>query len=61
MCKAVKQEETVNPKLISHGSVCVACGEQVPEGTMICNNCKDKYKKEDKDDKYFTYFDGLDR
>lgn len=30
-------------------NVCICCGEYVPEGEMICAECKNKYKLKEKD------------
>ena len=39
---------------------CVLCGEYVPEGTMICDNCKTKYLKEDDPDKRYASKDMIE-
>lgn len=47
MDKNEPDNNEVTEKLILHDSICVACGEPVPEGAMICGLCENKYKKEE--------------
>jgi len=51
MCEKAKQEDGNNYRLISHDSICVACGKGIPEGTMICPTCQKQITTEDKKSK----------